>query len=83
MIIDVHNHYRRDLAAVPSVVAPSLAETVAGNMAGCTNSSGGITDDPPSLGASDRAVCIVSAGENVAALPMWEVDTEGLYRLFI
>lgn len=83
VIVDVHNHYRRYLAAVPSMVTPSFAEAVAGDVTGCTYSSGSIADDPPSLGAGDWAVCAVAAGENVAALPVWEVNAEGLYCLFV
>ena len=83
MVVDIHDHHRRDLAAVPGVIAPSLAETVAGDVSGCAYGSGSITDDPPSLCAGDRAVCIVAAGENVAALSVWEVDAEGMDRLFV
>ena len=52
-------------------------------MSGYAYGSGGITNDPPSLCAGDRAVCVVAAGENVVALPVREVDTEGMDRLFV
>ncbi len=83
MVVNIHDHHWRDLAAVPGVIAPSLAETVAGDVSSRAYGSGGITDDPPSLCAGDRAVCVVAAGENVVALPVREVDTEGMDRLFV
>ena len=79
----MHDDYRRDLLARPSMVAPSLPQAVTGDLALYAHRHYCRMDDPPSLYPADGLTLLAVTHKNKIATPVWKVQAQRLENLFV
>lgn len=83
VVVDMHDDYRRDLLARPSVVAPSFSQAVAGDFTFHAHRYYRRVDDPPRLHPADGFTFLTVADKNKIATPVWEIQAQRLENLFV
>lgn len=79
----MHDDYRRDLLARPSVVSPCFSQAVAGDLAFYAHCYYCCMDDLPRLYPTDGFTLFAIADKNKIATPVWKVQAQRLENLFV
>ena len=76
MVVNLHDDYRRNPRPRPGVIAPGLAETVAGNLTRQPDGGSGHRHDAPRLHPADRLFLLSSIRKHILPVPVREVFFE-------
>lgn len=79
----MHDDYRRDLFARPSVVSPSFSQAMTGDLAFYAHCYYCRMDDPPCLYPADGFTFFAVADKNKIATPVWKVQAQRGENLFV
>ena len=83
VVIDMHNHYRRNFLACPRVVTPGFSQAMAGDFTLHAYRNYRRMDDPPCLYPADGLTLLAVTDKNKIATPVWKVQAQRLKYLFI
>ena len=83
VVVDMHDDYRRDFLARPSVVSPSFSQAMTGDFVFYAHCYYCRMDDPPCLYPADGLTLLAIAYKNKIATPVWKVQAQRLENLFV